>query len=174
MKTTFTYRIANLSDFDQLQELGKESYAQFSKVLTKENWNRMNSFLKSDENLIDLIEKSTVYVCEKESNIVGMIYLVPSGNPTELFDANWSYIRFLGVHTKFRGNGIGKRLTELCIEHATKTNERCIGLHTSEFMDPARVIYEQKGFKKMNEIQYLGKRYWVYLLNLEGSNTLSS
>ena len=166
MKIDLKYRKADLSDFEKLKSLGKESYSEFSKVLDKENWNKMNSYLESDIGLTKLIEQSVVYVCEKELEIIGMIYLVPSGNPTELFQKNWSYIRFLGVNTKFRGNGIGKKLTELCIEYAKETNEKYIALHTSEFMDSARAIYEKRGFIKTKEIKYLGKRYWIYLLNL--------
>ena len=167
LKTKLSYRKADLSDFDGLKSLGKESCTEFSEVLTTENWNKMNSYLESDEGLTKLIKQSRVYVCEKESTIIGMIYLVPSGNPTEFFEENWSYIRFLGVNTRFRGNGIGKKLTELCIEYAKETNERYIALHTSEFMDAARAIYEKRGFIKIKEIQYLGKKYWIYLLNLE-------
>lgn len=166
MRTDLTYRKANTYDFDKLKSLGIESYSEFSKVLTRTNWNKMNSFLESNENLTKLITQSTVFVCEKELEIIGMIYLVPSGNPTELFQENWSYIRFLGVNTKFRGNGIGKKLTDLCMEYAKDTNEKYISLHTSEFMDSARAIYEKKGFKKTKEIEYLGKKYWIYLYEL--------
>lgn len=166
MRIELKYRKANLSDFDKLKSLGIESYSEFSSVLTPKNWNRMNSFLESDDNLLQLIQQSTVFVCEKESDIIGMIYLVPNGNPTELFQENWSYIRFLGVNTKFRGNGIGKKLTDLCMEYAVENNEKHIALHTSEFMDSARAIYEKRGFRKTKEIEYLGKRYWIYLLDL--------
>lgn len=166
MKTTFTYRIADTRDFDQLKALGKESYAEFARVLTQDNWNKMNSYLESDMGLTKLINQSVVYVCEVGSEIIGMIYLVSSGNPTELFAEHWSYIRFLGVHPQFRGHGIGKRLTDLCIDHAKSCNEKHIALHSSEFMDAARSIYEHRGFKKTQEIEYLGKRYWIYLLDL--------
>jgi len=85
MNVGFTYRKANPSDFDKLKALGKESYSEFSNVLTDTNWNKMNSFLESDDSLNQLIQLSTAFVCEKDSDIIGMIYLVPSGNPTELF-----------------------------------------------------------------------------------------
>ena len=167
MKTNFKYRKANISDFNQLKTLGKQSYSEFSRVLTTENWSKMNSFLESDEKLVNLIKLSTVFVCEKEANIIGMIYLVPSGNPTELFQEDWSYIRFLGVSTDFRGHGIGQKLTDLCMDYAKETNETHIALHTSEFMDAARVIYEKRGFLKTKEIEYLGKRYWIYLYEVK-------
>ncbi len=124
MKTDLIYRKASLSDFDQLKTLGIESYTEFSKVLTSTNWNKMNSFLENDKNLIKLIEQSTVFVCEKKTEIVEMIYLVPSGNNTELFQENWTYIRFLDVNTLFRGKGIGKKLTDICMEYAKETNEK--------------------------------------------------
>lgn len=127
----------------------------------------MNSFLESDKALAGLIDKGIVFVCEKESDLIGMIYLVPSGNPTELFEENWSYIRYLGVNTKFRGNGIGKKLTDLCLDYAKETKEEYVALHTSEFMDGARAIYEKRGFKKTKEIEFFGKRYWIYLLKLK-------
>ncbi len=166
MRKDLIYRKANSFDFDKLKSLGIESYSEFSKVLTSTNWNKMNSFLESNANLTMLIKQSTVFVCEKESDIIGMIYLVPSGNPTELFQENWSYIRFLGVNTEFRGNGIGKKLTDLGMDYAKETNEKYIALHTSEFMDSARAIYEKRGFKKTKEIEYLGKKYWIYLFEL--------
>ena len=78
----------------------------------------------SDQNLTNLIRQSAVFVCEHEAKIVGMIYLVPSGNPTEFFKKEWSYIRFLGVHTKYRGLKIGKKLTEMCIAAAKKNKEK--------------------------------------------------
>lgn len=167
MKIDLKYRKANSSDFNQLKKLGIESYSEFSKVLTKENWNKMNGFLESDENLTNLIKQSTVFVCEKEASIIGMIYLIPSGNPTVLFQENWSYIRFLGVNTKYRGYGIGQKLTDLCMEYTKESNETHIALHTSEFMDAARAIYEKRGFIKTKEIEYLGKRYWIYLYEVE-------
>lgn len=166
MNTDFVYRKANSNDFDKLKTLGKESYSEFSRVLTKANWNKMKSFLDNDELLNKLINQSTVFVCEKESDLIGMIYLVPSGNPTELFEKDWSYIRFLGVNPKHRGNGIGEKLTDLCLDYAKENKESYVALHTSEFMDSARTIYEKKGFRKTKEIEFLGKRYWIYLLNL--------
>ncbi len=163
------FREANISDLQDLKKLGITSYNEFSKVLSNENWKKMNSFLNNEDRLANLIDKSTVFVCEKNAEIIGMIYLVSSGNATELFQSNWSYIRFLGVNTEYRGLGIGKKLTELCMEQAIKANENYIALHTSEFMDAARTIYENRGFKAIKEIEYLGKKYWIYLFKINNN-----
>ncbi|MEL4419591.1 GNAT family N-acetyltransferase, partial [Shewanella algae] len=71
------------------------------------------------------------------------------------------------VDPDFRGFGIGKQLTQLCTDKAKETKETVIALHTSEFMNDARHIYEKMGFKILKEIdQRLGKRYWLYTLEL--------
>ena len=127
------YRKGNIRDLSKLKELGKASYSEFSKVLTDGNWKKMNSFLNDEKSLAELINKSTVFICFENSEIVGMIYLMPSGNPTELFQENWSYIRYLGVNTKYRGKGIAKKLTDYCIEEAKLNGEQFVALHTSEF-----------------------------------------
>jgi ribosomal protein S18 acetylase RimI-like enzyme len=54
-----------------------------------------------------------------------------------------------------------------CINHAKKTNEKVIALHTSEFMNAARHLYEKMGFEILREIEpRLGNRYWLYSLRL--------
>ncbi len=96
-----------------------------------------------------------------------MAFLVSNGNPTEIYDKDWSYIHFVTVDPKYSGLGIGRKLTNLCIETARQNRETVIALHTSEFMHTARHIYESMGFKILKEIdQRLGKRYWLYKLEL--------
>ncbi len=79
----------------------------------------------------------------------------------------WSYIRMVGVHPHYAGRGIGKQLTQRCIDFAISSDEQVIALHTSEYMNAARHIYESLGFKQMKELEpRYGKRYWLYQLEL--------
>jgi len=95
---------------------------------------------------------------------------VPNGNPTDIYLTEWCYIRFVSVDPDFRGKGIGKKLTNLCIEKAKENGEQTIALHTSELMDDARHIYESLGFEIVKEIApRLGKRYWLYKLELNNN-----
>ncbi|EZH75452.1 hypothetical protein ATO12_01345 [Aquimarina atlantica] len=166
MNMGLKYREANADDFEGLRRLGKISYAEFSEVLSPENWKTLSTVLESEENVLNLIEISKIFICEIDSDIIGMIYFIPKGNPTELYQSDWCYIRFLGVDPKYRGFGIGKELVNTCLRYAKKTGEQTIALHTSEFMDPARTIYEKIGFKRIKEIERLGKKYWVYTMKL--------
>lgn len=161
------YRIGTCDDIDQLQELALLSYGQHKSALTEENWDKFHSFLANRENFSYLIKTSTCILCEYNTEIVGMAYLVSNGHPTEMFKSEWSYIRMVGVNPQFGGKGIAKKLTKMCIDLANETKEEFIALHTSEFMDAARHIYESIGFKQVQEIDLrFGKKYWIYLLNL--------
>ena len=83
----------------------------------------------------------------------------------------WSYIRFVSVDPLFGGQGIGRKLTTMCIDQAKDNGEQTIALHTSEIMTNARRIYESLGFEVLREIdQRLGKRYWLYKLDLNQIN----
>jgi ribosomal protein S18 acetylase RimI-like enzyme len=96
-----------------------------------------------------------------------MGFLIYSGNPTNIYPGNWSYIRMIGTNPHFKGMGIASKITDLCIVEAIKKNEQTIGLHTSEMMPAARHIYEKKGFIISKELEpILGKKYWLYSLNL--------
>ena len=162
------YRHGTLADKKQLQKCGLDSYGQFKNILLNVNWAKMHSFLTDENTFTNLLSISKCFVCEVNNEIIGMAFLVSNGNPTTVFDENWAYIRMVGVNPEFTRNGIAKKLTELCIDYAIKTNEQTIALHTSEFMDAARHIYEGCGFVKTKELPSLyGKKYWLYLLDLK-------
>jgi len=161
-----TYRTGDVSDLKALKTLGTVSYQQFADVLDELHWSKLRAFLQDEKTWMDLIEKAKVFVCVDEV-IVGMAYLMPSGNPTSIFDKDWAQVRMVGVHADYRARGIAKQLTKQCIDFAKQTGEHTLALHTSEFMDAARHVYEGLGFQRVKELEpRYGKRYWLYHLNL--------
>lgn len=161
-----TYRTGTSEDVDQLQQLAVTAYGEFQSALTPDNW-AVFAGGKSREKIESLFNKSTCFVCLDGETIVGVAYIISSGNPTDLFKAEWSYVRMVGVHPAYRGQGIARTLMDLCIDFARAAGETTIALHTSEFMDAARHIYEAMGFRIVEEIPDLfGKKYWLYVLQL--------
>ena len=160
------FRNGTIKDKDKLQELGILSYSQHQQAMTPENWNKYSSFMSNPETFTYLMNTSTCFLCEYENEIIGMAFLVSNGHPTELFESEWSYIRMVGVHPDFGGNGIAKKLTQMCIDLPKETNESFVALHTSEFMNTARHIYESFGFQVVRELTRYEKKYWIYLLKL--------
>lgn len=164
----FVYREGSIADKNQLKELGIISYGQYYDLLAPEHALELKHVLEDDEKLLELIDKSKIFVCLCNDRIIGMAYIVPRGNAWDTFKAEWAYIRMVGVDPGFKGFGIATILTNNCIDHAKSTNEKFIALHTSEFMDAARHVYEKSGFKKINEVKpRFGKKYWLYLLELQ-------
>ena len=161
------YRTASEADIPQLQKLGLNAYGQFQTILTEENWEKLKSILLSDQTYPELLSRSLCFVCEEHKEIIGMAFFISKGNPTDVFHADWSYVRMVGVHTAHSGKGIGKELMQRCVGQAVRTGENFIALHTSEFMEAARHIYEEMGFRQIKELEKrLGKIYWLYVKEL--------
>jgi ribosomal protein S18 acetylase RimI-like enzyme len=164
-----TYRQGTKDDLQSLKKLAIKSWTPFQKELTDENWNSLKQTISNDKTYQELIDQSTCFVCISDNdNIIGMAFLAPNGNPTDIYLTEWSYIRFVSVDPDFGGQGIGRKLTIMCIDLALENGEKTIALHTSEMMDKARHIYESLGFKILREIdKRLGKKYWLYKLELD-------
>lgn len=166
------YRQGNRSDLNGLKNLALKSWRQFQNELTAENWQKLSTNLSDEKMYASLLENSCCLVCENDTfEIIGMSFLVPRGNPTEIYDEKWCYIRFVSVAPEYEGQGIGKQLTARCIQIAIDNKEQTIALHTSEMMGKARHIYESLGFKILKEIDpRLGKKYWLYTLDISTFN----
>ena len=122
------YRKGTLNDLEQLQNLGLEAYGQFKSVLTEEHWKTMASNLGSADTYKKLFETAQCFVCENKNEIIGMVFLIPHGNPTTFFQEDWAYIRLLGIDPKFGGKGIGKALTQMCIDAAKTVRRKNTGI----------------------------------------------
>jgi ribosomal protein S18 acetylase RimI-like enzyme len=160
-------RKGNIHDLNAVMHLGQDAWKQFEYVLTIENWKKLSSSLSNENLYKDLLQNSISFVSENDKgDIIGMSFLVASGNPTEIYNEEQCYIRFVTVSEKYKGLKIGQKLTEECIDYAKNSGEKKIALHTSEFMEKARYIYEKLGFKIIKEIEpRYGKKYWFYELN---------
>ena len=161
------YRVADQNDLHALEELALASYGRLKKVLTPENWAKMESVLTSDQTFPLLVRTCHSFVCEENRRLLGMAFLVPRGNPTKVYSAETSYIRMVGVHPDADGKGIAQKLTQLCMEKAKETGEKLISLHSAEIMYVARHIYEKLGFKKIRLLdEHYGLKYWFYQLEI--------
>jgi ribosomal protein S18 acetylase RimI-like enzyme len=161
------YRAAEEKDLQALQTLGLVAYGQLKPYLTDANWMKMQEVIKNDNNFPSMLKNCFGFVCEEENHLLGMAFLVPSGNPTKVFSAETSYIRMVGVHPDAVGKGIAQSLTRLCIEKAKQNGEKTICLHTAEVMVAARHVYEKLGFKKIRQLESnYNLQYWLYQLDL--------
>lgn len=168
MREAFIWRSADDSDIPGLIKLGMVAYGEYAPFITTDNLTKMIANISNEDMWRGLLSSARSFVCVHNDKIVGMAFLVPSGNAWDMFPAEWSYIRMVGVDPDMKGQGIAKALMKQCVDYARATNEKVIALHTSERMHAARHIYEEMGFKILREIEpRLGMRYWLYALELD-------
>ncbi|RAJ85632.1 acetyltransferase (GNAT) family protein [Chitinophaga dinghuensis] len=161
------FREGQLQDASAVAALLLRSYEQYRQDLDAEHWRTLSGKIGDEAYIRDLMGYSCMLVFEENKTIHGVVFLVPSGNPTDIYPASWSYIRLLGVDPLVRGRGIGLRLMEMAIEKAREGGEEVLGLHTSTIMLAARRMYEQIGFQVVKELEpLLGVEYWLYRMNL--------
>lgn len=163
---SFNYRAGTEDDLEQIKALTIKAYGPYKSVFTQENWLQIESNFNDDSFYKKLFRIAECILCEKNSAVLGVVFLVPSGNPQIIFQANWSYIRLLGVNPDYMGMGIGKKLVQMCIDFAKDSGETTVALHTAEFQKPAYKIYESLGFTKDKEFKHMGMNYWLYILEI--------
>lgn len=150
-----------------IKELGIVTFSQHLPAMTAENATIMLDRLNDDTTWDGLLSISKCLACMDGDKLVGMVHLIPHGNPWDIFKSEWSYLRMVGVDPAYQGRGIARKLTLMSIDVARQLGEKTIALHTSEMMDAARHLYESLGFSVLHEIPpRLGKKYWLYSLDL--------
>jgi len=65
-----------------------------------------------------------------------------------------SGLRLLAVSQAVRGGGIGRALTDKCIELAKQHHHEQVVLHTTQYMKAAWGLYEKMGFKRYEAIDF--------------------
>ena len=81
---------------------------------------------------------------------------------TATSEVNASGIRLLGVHPSARGRGIGRQLSLKCIELAQESGHECVVLHTTQPMRVAWALYEDLGFTRAHDLDFMQGALPVY------------
>jgi GNAT superfamily N-acetyltransferase len=99
---------------------------------------------------------TTLVVAVEHGRILGAVTYYPdaSRDTNARWPREWAAIRLLGVHPDARGRGLGRRLTEACVERARAAGCTAVGLHTTDFMAVARAMYERMGFVRLPALDF--------------------
>jgi GNAT superfamily N-acetyltransferase len=74
---------------------------------------------------------------------------------TATTEINAAGFRLLAVDLNARGKGIGKLLTEACIQLAKEEKQNQIIIHTTMAMQVAWRMYEKMGFKRSKDLDFM-------------------
>ena len=116
----------------------------------------------------NLAKTGEIVVAETSGSIVGAVaYIPPHRAKARYFDEAWAVIRSLVVDPDSRGVGVGRALTQECINRAKRDKSPVIALHTSAIMTVALPMYLRMGFEWHRDAPAVyGVPYAVYLKRL--------
>ena len=99
----------------------------------------------------------TVLVADDDGGMLGTVTYVPGPDTalSEFADRAAAGIRMLAVHPRHQGNGVGKALTQACIDLARSDGWARIILHSTDMMRVARAMYERSGFEPAPDLDIL-------------------
>jgi GNAT superfamily N-acetyltransferase len=148
-----TVRVAAPEELEQARSILGAAYAEFESSFPEENWKR---YLADILDLEGRASESELLIAELDGRMVGCVSYFPPGSkasyPSDAFSEHWppewAAFRLLAVDPSARGSGVGRRLTEVCIERARDEGAPTLGLHTTQPMSVARGMYERMGFER--------------------------
>jgi predicted N-acetyltransferase YhbS len=151
------------ADAPAVNELAVAAFEQFRSEYS--DWPAMMSAIGRMSALAEIGE---IVVAQREQRIIGAVAYIPAGLPkADFFDQSWPIIRMLVVDPAFRGDGVGRALTEECLNRARRDGSAVIALHTSPIMKVALPMYLRMGFRLVKDAPPLhGVPYAVYLKHL--------
>ncbi|NKB38693.1 MAG: GNAT family N-acetyltransferase [Gammaproteobacteria bacterium] len=81
-----------------------------------------------------------------------------------------SGIRLLAVSDKARGKGVGKSLTNYCIQEAQENGHSQVVLHSTKVMQVAWAMYEAMGFQRSPDLDFELHGFSIYGFRLSIKN----
>lgn len=160
-------REAQPNEFDEVGVLMVNVYSQLEGFPKKEE---QPNYYKTLANVGDftLMPKVKLLVAKSLLNTIdgavvyfgNMQYYGSGGTATN--EKNAAGFRLLAVSQTARGKGIGKLLTNYCIELAKKEKQQQLIIHSTKAMEIAWGMYEKLGFKRSEDLDFMQAELQVY------------
>ena len=144
-------REARAEELDDVAALIQSAYAEYDAAFDRSDEQRIayEEYRIDRADVRSRLDHSLLLVADDNGALLGTVtfYLPGSGE----WPDGWAGIRLLGVEPGARGRGIGRALTEHCIERARALGAAVMGLSTTDRMAVARGMYERMGFVRAPE-----------------------
>ncbi len=156
MSSAADLRIRNAlpEELDRAAAVMAESYAEYAESFPAE------AFAAYRESILDVrsrLPDSELIVAEIEGDIAGAVTFYSDGTKTggaNGWPQGWAGLRLLAVHPERRSLGIGRALTEECMDRCRALGIPTLGLHSTGPMAVAREMYLRMGFRRVPEFDH--------------------
>ncbi|MBT7951100.1 MAG: GNAT family N-acetyltransferase [Gammaproteobacteria bacterium] len=159
MTTDISIREALPSEFDAVGLLMVEVYSQLEDFPTPEEMPDYYEMLASVGEKTKQPSTKILAAFSTTNELLGAVVYFgnmgdyASGGPDIKIDKA-SGIRLLAVGKNARGLGVGKNLTQACIQEAKDNGHRQVILHSTRVMQVAWDMYEKMGFKRFEDLDF--------------------
>ena len=150
-----TIRDAKEEELPFIREQRVKAYEDHLAKIPQGHWQELKKAILCEADMeagVDLI------VAEYNGEVIGSVALFPAkidAYDGKMEEVEYPEIRMLAVSPEARGKGAAKRLINECKTRAKAKGYQSIGLHTGEFMNEARNLYENLGFERVPEYDFV-------------------
>ena len=156
-------RPARPEDLEQAGENAARAFSLLRELLTSENRTALEATIRHTTVRETL---GCLLIAEQNGELVGSVrYTGPGHGGHTIYPNDFAYIRAVAVSPDHLRCGIGRKLTEACIEAAEKDKAEAVGLHVATANHAAVALYRQLGFRFYRDIpDYFGIPYQALFL----------
>jgi GNAT superfamily N-acetyltransferase len=137
------------ADLPQIVRVIEAAFAQYRAIIPPAIF---GGYLNDMRAIGERWDEAEVIVAERDGRVAGCATFYADASLEGLgLPKEWAGLRTLAVHPDARGQGLGRRLSERCVENARALGAPAFGIHTAAFMTAACRIYEGLGFRRAPE-----------------------
>ncbi len=157
--------IASSKDYPQVGQLMVDVYASLEGFATPEE---QPAYYEMLANIGDFADKPSVDILiasERDQLLGAVVYIGDVADYSagiDLSNEKAAAFRLLAVSNQARGLGIGKLLTNACLDRAKTNGLKQVIIHTTDAMKVAWGMYEKIGFKRDESLDFLQSGLKVY------------
>ncbi|TQV83610.1 GNAT family N-acetyltransferase [Denitrobaculum tricleocarpae] len=161
-------RPADQSEFSLAGDVAVAAFSRLRPLLPEGNWPVMAKgirFTTAEDSV------GCLFVAVLSGEILGSVrYTGPGHGGHIIYPDSFAYIRAVAVSQAYARCGVGRKLTQACIDAALEDRAEAVGLHVAVANEAARNLYGKMGFEPYRDApDYFGIPYTAYAIRFRES-----